>query len=95
MKPLQHIVAIALAEAGESALARFLESLGAQVKTITSGSIREHLPSADILIDQYGMEVLADLGFTPGAIERLNPRLIHVSVTPFGSGGPRSRWIPC
>jgi crotonobetainyl-CoA:carnitine CoA-transferase CaiB-like acyl-CoA transferase len=93
MKPLQHIVAIALAEAGESALARFLESLGAQVKTITSGSIREHLPSADILIDQYGMEVLADLGFTPGAIERLNPRLIHVSVTPFGSGGPRSRWM--
>jgi len=32
-------------------------------------------------------------GFLAGArLKQLNPRLIHVSVTPFGSGGPRADW---
>ncbi|HEU4654151.1 MAG TPA: CoA transferase [Steroidobacteraceae bacterium] len=92
MKPLQHIKVIALADAIEGALARFLASLGAKLKGVDPTSMREHLPSADVLIDQCGLEGLADVGIARDEIERANPRLIHVSVTPFGSGGPRSRW---
>lgn len=92
MKPLEHITAIALDDAGESALARFIASLGAVVKQVSSAALRDGLATADILIDQHGLEALADLGFSRGEIERINPQLIHASVTPFGSGGPRSRW---
>ena len=92
MKPLQHLTVIALAEAHESALARLLESLGASVRAVAVESLREHLSGADMLIDTVGLERLADLGYTRAHLETLNPALIHVSVTPFGSGGPRSRW---
>jgi crotonobetainyl-CoA:carnitine CoA-transferase CaiB-like acyl-CoA transferase len=92
MKPLQHIKAIALSDAGDSALARFIQSLGATVETVSIDSLREELKSVDILIEQCGLERLADLGFPRAEIECINPQLIHVSVTAFGSGGPRSRW---
>jgi crotonobetainyl-CoA:carnitine CoA-transferase CaiB-like acyl-CoA transferase len=92
MKPLEHITAIALAEASDGALARFVESLGATVRTATVDSLKQHLPSADLLIDAWGLERLADAGYTRAHIESVNPRLIHVSVTAFGSNGPRSRW---
>jgi crotonobetainyl-CoA:carnitine CoA-transferase CaiB-like acyl-CoA transferase len=92
MKPLEHITAITLAEASESALARFVESLGATMRTVTPDSLKDHLASADLLIECRGLERLADAGLTRSEIERVNPRLIHVSVTAFGSGGPRSRW---
>src|SRR5690606_36960054 len=92
MRPLQHITVLALADAGDSALARFLESLGASVRKVLVERLHEHLPNADILIDTYGLERLADLGYTRSHLESANPALIHVSVTPFGSGGPRARW---
>jgi crotonobetainyl-CoA:carnitine CoA-transferase CaiB-like acyl-CoA transferase len=92
MKPLQHITVIALEEAGSSALARFVESLGATLRRVTATDLPEQLATADILIDVLGLERLADLGFTRVDIERTNRALIHVSVTPFGSGGPHSRW---
>ncbi|MFL6549054.1 MAG: CoA transferase, partial [Povalibacter sp.] len=92
MKPLEHIKVIALAEASKSALARFVESLGANLQVVSAESLKEHLVSADLLIETWGLERLADAGFTRACIESINPRLIHVSVTAFGSGGPRSRW---
>ena len=92
MRPLQHITVLALADAVDSALARFLESLGASVRKVLVERLHEHLPNADILIDTYGLERLADLGYTRSHLESANPALIHVSVTPFGSGGPRARW---
>lgn len=92
MKPLQHITVIALEDAADSALARFTESLGATVRGVTFAQLREQLSSADILIEALGVERLADQGLTRSDIERANPKLIHVSVTPFGSGGPRARW---
>lgn len=33
-----------------------------------------------------------DTFLDPARLRRLNPGLIHVTVTPFGSAGPRSRW---
>ena len=92
MKPLQHITAVALAEAGESALVRFLESLGASVRKVSAERLPDSLANADMLIDACGLERLSDLGFSREHLESVNPALIHVSVTPFGSGGPRSRW---
>ena len=50
------------------------------------------LAAADFLVDDLGLELLADEGCTREQIERANPSLIHVSVSPFGSGSERSRW---
>ena len=60
----------------ERPLARFLRSLGAEV----AGPVED----ASFVIDDLGLERTLDLGIPPGAV--------HVSVTPFGSGGPRSHW---
>ncbi|NLG74825.1 MAG: CoA transferase [Xanthomonadaceae bacterium] len=92
MRPLQHINVIALAEADESALARFMESLGASVRAVSVDQLQERLAHADMLIETCGLERLAALGYTRAHLESANPALIHVSVTPFGSGGPRSHW---
>jgi crotonobetainyl-CoA:carnitine CoA-transferase CaiB-like acyl-CoA transferase len=75
-------------------LARFLASLGAQVEALPLPATLESagLGAASFLIDDIGLARLADAGLTRAAIERANPRLVHVSVSPFGSCGPRSRW---
>ena len=57
-------------------LARFLVSLGAEM----GGPVDE----ASFVIDDLGLEATRDLGIPETAV--------HVSVTPFGSGGPRSHW---
>ena len=57
-------------------LARFLASLGAELGGTVEG--------ASFVIDDIGLEGLADTPIPAGAV--------HVSVTPFGSGGPRSLW---
>jgi crotonobetainyl-CoA:carnitine CoA-transferase CaiB-like acyl-CoA transferase len=48
------------------------------------------LGSADVLIESEPAGALATLGFDRGALERLNPRLVHVSIGGFGSDGPKS-----
>ena len=45
-----------------------------------------------MLIEGLGLEALAQLGYTRAISRADYPALIHVSVTAFGSGGPRSRW---
>ena len=57
-------------------LARFLASLGAEL----GGGI----DGASFVIDDLGLEALAGVAVPDSAV--------HVSVTPFGSGGPRSGW---
>ncbi len=73
-----------LGDMAERPLARFLASFGAEI-----GGTWE---KADFLIDNLGLERLADGEVTRDEIEARNPGLIHISVTPFGSGGSRSRW---
>lgn len=60
----------------ERPLARFLVSLGAELGGAVEG--------ASFVIDDIGLEGLAGVAVPDAAI--------HVSVTPFGSGGPRSGW---
>jgi hypothetical protein len=60
----------------DRALVRFLTSLGA--------SLTDSVNEASFALDGVGLDLL-------GPVE-LAPNAIHVSVSPFGSGGPRSRW---
>lgn len=60
----------------ERPLTRFLRSLGAEVDGPAEG--------ASFVIDDLELDATKDRGIPDTAV--------HVSVTPFGSGGPRSHW---
>ncbi len=79
---------LAIGGMADRPLTRYLLSLGAQA---IDGGI-EALDRADFLVDVSGLGALEAQGWSRARIEALNPRLIHVSVTPFGSGGPRGDW---
>jgi crotonobetainyl-CoA:carnitine CoA-transferase CaiB-like acyl-CoA transferase len=76
MKPLFGHRVAVLGNMGERALARFLVSLGAELGGPVEG--------ASFVIDDIGLEGLKDVSIPENAV--------HVSVTAFGSGGPRSGW---
>ncbi len=65
-----------LGEMKDRPLARYFASLGAELGGPVEG--------ASFVIDDLGLEATANLGIPDEAV--------HVSVTPFGSGGPRSHW---
>lgn len=76
-------------------LARYFRSLGAEI--ITAELDRKEPASAELVkasffIEDLGLPRLEERGFSRAVIASLNPRLIHVSVTSFGSYGPRARW---
>ncbi|MFN2168724.1 MAG: CoA transferase [Anaerolineae bacterium] len=54
------------------------------------GGICDRIGRADVLIDSMGPAQLADLGLTRERLEAANPGLIHVSITGFGSSGPKA-----
>ncbi|MGC1270424.1 MAG: CoA transferase, partial [Croceibacterium sp.] len=76
MMPLAGHRVAALGAMADSPLARYLVSLGAEL----GGPVAD----ASFVIDDLGLEATAGLGIPDSAV--------HVSVTPFGSGGPRSHW---
>ena len=76
MKPLAGHRVALLGTMAERPLARFLASLGAEL----GGGIE----GASFVIDDLGRDSLGELA--------LDEHTIHVSVTTFGSGGPRSAW---
>jgi crotonobetainyl-CoA:carnitine CoA-transferase CaiB-like acyl-CoA transferase len=45
----------------------------------------------DVLIDNYPVEYLANLGFSDEAIRGINPQIVYVTITPYGRTGPRSK----
>ena len=49
---------------------------------------RELLSWADILVEGLGAGVLDGLGLTYEELEKVNPALVAVSITPFGQSGP-------
>ena len=83
---------LAVDAAADSALARFFASLGADVQSTSIDRLPADLEGAQFLLDRIGLDGLAAAGCSRARIERINPGLIHVSVTPFGGGGPRSHW---
>ena len=76
MMPLAGHRVATLGDMADRPLARFLASLGAEIGGPVAG--------ASFVIDDLGLEALGDIAIPDSAI--------HVSVTPFGSGGPRSHW---
>src|SRR5262249_21592947 len=47
---------------------------------------------ADFLMESADPGVMQDLGLDFATLHRVNPRLIHVSMTPFGAQGPKARY---
>src|SRR6266540_5246192 len=47
---------------------------------------------ADVLIESFDPGVMAGGGLGYDDLKALNPRLVYISVTPFGQKGPKSRW---
>lgn len=76
MMPLSGHRVAILGTMADQPLARYLASLGAEI----SGPVQ----GASFVIDDLGLEATAGYPIPETAI--------HVSVTPFGSGGPRSHW---
>lgn len=87
----QHLV-LAVAEAEDSALARSLKSLGATVRGITLAELPDAIDAASFLIERLGLARLAASGCPREWLQARNPRTVHVSVTTFGSDGPRALW---
>ena len=90
MLPLTGHRVVAWGGMADRALARYFASLGAQVVAATPGLAS--LVDASFLIDDLGLARLEDAGLSRADIERANARLVHASVTVFGSTGERARW---
>ena len=54
--------------------------------------LRRLVARADLFIEAEPPGSLAGRGLGPVELRALNPALVHVSVTPFGSDGPRAQW---
>ncbi len=83
---------VALSDAADSALARFLVSLGATITRVSLDSLGSSLNDADFLIERLGLTVLAQHGIAREQLTQTHSRLIHVSISTFGSFGPRAHW---
>jgi crotonobetainyl-CoA:carnitine CoA-transferase CaiB-like acyl-CoA transferase len=57
------------------------------------GVLRRLVESADFLIESEDPGRLDALEIGHGALSALNPRLIHVSITPFGQDGPKAGYV--
>jgi crotonobetainyl-CoA:carnitine CoA-transferase CaiB-like acyl-CoA transferase len=84
---------LALASAADSALPRFLASLGATVLKADAAGMAAQIADASFLVEGLGPAKLAQQGWTAERLQRAAPRLIHVSVTTFGTNAPRAHWL--
>lgn len=51
-------------------------------------ALRELIEDADVLVENFRPGVMERLGLSEEALEALNPRLVVLSITGFGEGGP-------
>lgn len=84
---------LALASTADSALPRFLASLGATVRQASVAELEAQIAEASFLVEGLGAARLAQQGWTTERLQREAPRLIHVSVTTFGADAPRAQWL--
>lgn len=52
--------------------------------------LRQLLERADVVVENFRPGVMDRLGFSTSAMQELNPRLVILSITGFGHGGPES-----
>ena len=55
-------------------------------------TLRRLIVNADVLIESGGPNILSEMGFGPQDLAALNPALVSVSISPFGSTGPKANW---
>jgi crotonobetainyl-CoA:carnitine CoA-transferase CaiB-like acyl-CoA transferase len=54
--------------------------------------VQELAATADVFVENFRPGVMAKLGLDYATLSVRNPRLVYVSLSGFGSTGPRSRW---
>ena len=86
-----------LDDTGESALFAYLavgkRSLVCNLESATERAVLEQqLAGADIFIDDTPVRQRAVQGVEPQALAERFPKLVHVSVLPFGASGPKADW---
>ena len=75
-------------------LTRYFASLGAAIVPVELDAAgAEAALGCSFLVDDLGLDRLSELGWSLGQQQASSGSLIHVSVSPFGSGGPRSLWL--
>ncbi len=91
-KPADNILAgyrvLDLTDTEGSLCVRLLARMGAEVIHVHPETLPNDVKTADILIESFPPGYLASLGLDYDVLSKLNPRLIMVSVTPFGQSGP-------
>ncbi|MGV3592045.1 MAG: CoA transferase, partial [Gammaproteobacteria bacterium] len=90
MKPLQDLVVAVVAMPSGRALLRFFETFGARL--VPPPQDDAGWKNIAFLVDGIGLPALERAGYTRARLEHLNPRLVHVSVSSFGSYGPTATW---
>ena len=89
MRLLENIRVLAWGQSYDSPIARFLRDLGADVACRDTALRAADLAEVDLLIENLGLARIGETGLSRAQIEAANPRLVHVSVSTFGSSGPR------
>jgi len=65
--------------------------IGIDLKSpVGAGHMRRLLSGADLMISNYRPGALERLGFGPADLRALNPGLVHVAISGYGSPGPKS-----
>lgn len=89
-------LATASPDAGLAALTHHANKRGAVVDlTSISGrrAFRDLVGGADIVLESAAPGELEAVGLGPETLSAINPRLVHVSMTPFGRIGPLRDWV--
>ena len=79
---------LALCDGSARPCLRFFESLGAHILPATPETLARLATDADLLVETARPGALKALGLDYAALAARNPRLIQVSLTPFGQDGP-------
>ncbi|QHS10284.1 CoA transferase [Sinimarinibacterium sp. NLF-5-8] len=76
----------------DDAARTWLHSAKTQLAAVSAEALHAQLQDADVIIDAWGVGVLAAQGLDDDALRALNPRALICHITPFGRSGPRSTW---
>ncbi len=90
MKLLQGHKLVCIDMAPERPLVRYLCSLGAELLAVPADD--GAWAQVSFLVDGVGLPSLLAKGCDVPQLQAVNPRLVHVSVSPFGSRGPAAEW---
>ncbi len=94
--PLRNAAPI-IEQTGESALFAYLAAgkhsiVCDPLEPAGRALFEQQLDQADILIDDTPLRERRDLGLESSQTEQRFPKLVHVSLLPFGSSGPKADW---